>query len=116
MAVSVVVQKGASGAPAGLLIPEPSRFRNNRKGAVPIVTVEDVLTEAGHKNILESVVIVVTDAYATGPAGEMQTRFLSHIRKGSIAIVLVKAIGGPWWRPFQAGSRQNEQIHPSVIV
>ena len=103
--IPVVVQETASRSPAGLIVPKAGTLGYVGKRPIAVVSIETVLAEVGAKNILESVVVVVTDANAGRPARCLQTGFLGDVGEGAVAIVLVKAIGGVRRIPRQAGTR-----------
>src|SRR5579884_1072259 len=84
--------------------------------AVAIVAVQNVLSEAGAEDVVEAVIIVVTNAHSAGPANRVQPRFICYIGKRAVAIVFVKTIGCTCGRAFQAGAGEDKNVHPSVVV
>src|SRR5215831_3745067 len=117
MTVAVVVDECTARPPAGRsLFPKPGLPGDICKGPVTIIAVKAVLAEVGHKDVIESVIVVVGNAYAARPARELQAGFLSDVGKGAVAIVLVKTIGGFSRSPFKASSGKQKDIHPAVVV
>ena len=47
---------------------KPCRFGYIREGSVAIVTVKDILPVGGAEDIIETVVVIVPNAYAAGPS------------------------------------------------
>src|SRR5229473_2115176 len=114
--IPVVVKETASRSPAWLIVPKAGTLGHVGKRSIAVVSIETVLPEVGTKNILESVVVVVADANAGRPAGCLQASLLRDVGERSVAIVLVQAIGGTRLIARQAGTRQQENIHPTVVV
>jgi hypothetical protein len=102
MAVAVVIKESAAGTPARLVVREAGGFGDVRESAVTVVSEENILSEVSAKNIVETVVVVIRDANAIGPANGMQSGLLSHVGKCSITIVLVEAVRGAGRRALQA--------------
>ena len=74
VAVAVVVEEAAAGAPARLRVPEPRRLRHVGEGPVAVVAIEPVLAEERAEEILEAVVVVVADADAGRPLHGLRAR------------------------------------------
>src|SRR5712692_5767941 len=81
MAIAVVVQKTAPGAPSRLIVPEAGRFGYIAKGSITVVAVKMILSEASAEDILESVVVVIADAHPRGPVHRPQSGFFGDIGK-----------------------------------
>ncbi len=62
--------------------------------AVSVISVENILTIVSDENIVETVVIVVTDGDTAGPTGANKSGLLCDIGKGTITIIFVQSIGG----------------------
>src|SRR5712692_6601268 len=103
--IPVVVKETASRSPAWLIVPKAGTLGHVGKRSIAVVSIKTVLPEVSTENILESVVVVVTDANAGRPARCLQTGFFRDIDEGAVAIVLVKAITGIRRIPRQAGTR-----------
>src|ERR1700740_3563050 len=116
MPIAIVIHERAARAKPWLLVPEPSRFGHIRESSVAIVAVKRVLAEIGAKNIVKAVVVVVADANSACPPNRPQARFIRRIRKCSVSIILVQAVRCALRRASEPSPRQNEQIHPPVIV
>src|SRR5204863_8991742 len=84
--------------------------------AVAIISIELVLAEIRDEQILEAIVVIIANANAGCPAGIAQAGFFSHIRKGSVAIIFIQTIGGPWRSAFDLGATKYEDVHPAIIV
>ena len=86
------------------------------KGSIAVVSVKRVFTPIGDKNVLESVVIQISNADAGGPAGSRQPRFGSDVRKRAVPVVLVEMVGCPGRRSLKTSPIQDEEIHPAIVV
>src|SRR5438045_9004449 len=93
VAITLKVYEAGARAPSLLLIPKTSRFCNVGESAIPVITIKDVLSEAGTKNVVEAVVVVISYAYSTSPAGKAQAGLFSDVGKSAVTIVLVQPIG-----------------------
>ncbi len=116
VAIPVVVQEAASGSPARLGVQEPRRLRHVREGSVAVVPVEGVLPEAGAEEIFEAVVVVVPDADSGSPTHGTQAGLFRDIGERPVTIVLVEAVGRARRSAVEAGAREQEDIHPAVVV
>ena len=78
---------------------------------------QNVLAVAGDEDIVEAVVIVVTDGDAGGPYAAAQARFRGHIGEGAVAVVVIQADGRIGRRrPGAASARQDDDILPAIVV
>jgi hypothetical protein len=68
MTVTVVVHERTPGAPAGFLSSNAGFFADIGEGAVAVVVVKDVLAEVGDEEIVESIVVVITDTDTLAPS------------------------------------------------
>src|SRR5882762_5486988 len=108
--ITVVVKETASRSPAWRLVPRVVPRVVPKTGApgtvgkrsIPVVAIETVLPEVSAEDILESVVVGIPDANPGSPPGRLQASLLRDIREGSVAVVLVEAIGGARRIPRQA--------------
>ena len=92
MAVAVVVEEGASGAPAYAILEQTGLLRDVGEGSVAVVAHEAVLAPEAAEEIVEAVVVVIADADAGLPAGESKTGVLRDVGEGAVAVVLVKMV------------------------
>ena len=46
----------------------------------------------------------------------MQPGTLGHVSESTVAVVLVKAIAGLFWRALKAGSTEQKDVYPSIVV
>jgi len=116
MSVAIVVDKRATRAPSRLIIPQAGFFRDIGERSIAIVAMQLVLSEAGAEKILETIIVIVSDADAGGPANRLQAGFLSHVSEGAVAVVFVEPVGCAEGRAFRASAGKDEQIHPAVVV
>ena len=114
--IPVVVDETAARPPAWRIVPQSGTPGHVGKRSIAVVAVETVLPEVCAKNILESVIVVIADANRGGPARCFQTGFFRHIGECAVTIVLVKAIAGVRRIFREAGTRQQKNIHPTVVV
>ena len=115
-AVAVVVDPGAAGAVAHVVL-QQARLRGHvGERAVAVVAIEHVLAVVGDEEIVEAVVVVVADGHRRGPARSRQPGLLGHVGEGAVAVVLVEAIGRARRRAFEARAAQHEDVEPAVVV
>ena len=86
------------------------------ESAITIITVKDVLSPVGHKQIVEAVIVVVSHAHTTGPADFHQTRALCNIGKRAVPIVLEKMVAGAGWSVLKASAGKQKDVEPAVTV
>ena len=70
----------------------------------------------GDEQIIEAVVIVISDSHGGGPAGALQPGFRRDIGEGAVAVVLVEPVRCSRWVALKTRAVENEQIKPTVIV
>ena len=119
MAVAVVVEKGAAGAPAELLVVKAGLASDVGKGSVSVVVEQDVVSPEAAEQVVPAVVVVVADADAGLPAGASQAGFFGDIGERSVAIVLVQMRGRSLARrPVGVEARAIGEIdvEPAVVV
>jgi hypothetical protein len=68
MAVTVVVDERTPGAPAGFLSSNAGFFADIGEGAIAVVVIKGVLAELGDEEIVEAVVVVITDTDTLAPS------------------------------------------------
>src|SRR5437870_704264 len=78
--------------------------------------VEDVMSPVGDEQILETVVVVVTDTHSAGPARFEQPRFLGDVCECAVAVVLIEAIARTFGSVRQANSRRDKDVEPAIVV
>ncbi len=88
-AVVVVVAEGSAGGPS-VIDAKASGLRDVGEGAVTVIAVKNDATETGDEEVGPSVVIVIADGDAHGPAGETYAGFVGDVGKGAVAIVVVE--------------------------
>jgi hypothetical protein len=66
--VSAGLDKGAAGWPAGLRIEQSRVGGHIRKGAIPVVAIENVLSPVSNEKIVVAIVVVIAHAYGGSPA------------------------------------------------
>src|SRR5262249_41421735 len=69
VAVTIVVHKGAAGVPALACARKAGFFADFAERAVAVVVIENVFTEVRDEEVLEAVVVVVTNTDTLAPAG-----------------------------------------------
>jgi len=69
VAVAVVVEKGAAGAPANLFVVDAGAFSDVGESAVTIVVEENVVAPETAEKVVPAVVVVIAGADAGLPAG-----------------------------------------------
>ena len=74
VAIPIVIKETATGSPPRLIVPQPGCLGHIGKRSIPIVAIEAVLSEVGAEDVLESVVVVVADAYPGSPAYRVSVR------------------------------------------
>src|SRR5579864_90557 len=116
MAVAVVIHKGASRSPSLVFELQTGFLGDIRKRTIDVVPVQDVLAPVGHEQIVETIVIEVTDAYCRRPTRADETRLFGDVGKGAVTIVLVQPVGAAVRRTFQPRATQKKDIQPAVIV
>ena len=89
MAIPVIIHKSTAGSPPFLIGPKAGRFCDVGESSVAVITVENILSVAGTKNIVEAIVVEIPDADSTGPPLKMQTCLFGHVCEGAVAIVFV---------------------------
>src|ERR1700686_2430137 len=72
MSVAIVIYEAAAGPKPVLIAQQSRRLRHIGESSIPVVAVQNVLPERGAKDILEAIVVVVSDADSTGPSERMQ--------------------------------------------
>src|SRR5664279_16313 len=65
---------------------------NVRECAIAVIAVKGVSVDSGHKKIVETVVIVVSDGYAHIEACPFEAGFLGYIGKRSVTIIVKEAV------------------------
>src|SRR5258708_17416634 len=114
--IAVVVEETASRTPSRLLVPKTGGLGHVGKRSISVVAIETILPKIRAEDVLESVIVVVADTDSGGPSHRLQPGLFRHIGKSTVAIVLVKAIGCARRISVQASTRQQENIHPAVVV
>src|ERR1019366_10102984 len=92
VAVPVEIHERAAGSPPVAFVKQARLFSDVGERAVAIVPVEDVLRPAGNEDILETVVVVVSNGYAAEPAQTSQAGWPGDLGEGAVAAVFVEAV------------------------
>ena len=116
MSIAIVVYEGAASSPPLLIVPKPSSLGHIGESPIAVVAVKRVLTEIRTKDIIKTIVIVISDADSTCPSERAQPRFFRDIRKCSIAVVFVQPICCALRSAPEPSSGEQKQIHPPIIV
>src|SRR6185369_13053676 len=114
--VAVLVEEGASRAPAPGRVGQSGGAGHIREGAVAVVAVEDVLSPAGDEEVLEAIIVIVTDADNAGPACFPQPRTLGYVGESAVAVVLEEPVAGARGGVLQASAGEQKNIQPAVII
>src|SRR5579871_161732 len=116
MAVAVVVNKAATGAPSRLIVPEAGCLGHVGEGTIAVVSIKAVLAKGRAEDVFKAVVVVVSDANCRGPAHCFQAGLLCHVGKGPISIVLVQTAASFRGIARQASSGKQKDVDPSIVV
>ena len=73
---------------------EAGFFGDIGKGSIAIVVVENDSAPVGHNQIVEAVVIVVSDAASLPPTGARQTSLFGHVGESSVPVVVEQKVCG----------------------
>jgi len=117
--IAVIVEPGAAGTPANLLIIDTSFASDVGKGAVAVVVEENVVSPETAEQVVPSVVVVIADADAGLPSGACQSGFFGDVGEGAVAVIFVQMGGGRFSRrPMSAELSAVSQvdIQPAIIV
>src|SRR3954462_6003146 len=98
------------------ILMKPCSLGHVRESSVAVVSIKNVVTVIRNKEIIEAVVIVVADGHRRRPSRPQHSSHCGHVRKCSVAVVLVEPIRGTWRVAFQPRSVQDKEIDPPVIV
>src|SRR5580658_9756940 len=94
-------------------------MRNVGKGAIAVVMKQYVMPPEGAKQVVPAIVVIIAHADTGLPTGAPQSRFLGHIGKGAVAVVLVEVSGRflPW-RPMRVEpiAIGKVNVQPPVLV
>src|SRR5207237_8915011 len=93
-------------------------FADIGESAVAVVVIEDIFSKIGDEEIVETVVVVITDADALSPAGMKQAGFGGDVGESAVAIVFEKMIGGflASGETFEAPAVDKKNIQPTIVV
>ncbi len=118
MAVAIVVDESAAGVPALAIARDAGFFADVSESAVAVVMIENIFSEVGNEEIVETVVIIVADARALSPAGMEQAGFGGNVGESAVAIIFEEMIGGflASGKTFKARAVDEENIQPAVVV
>lgn len=79
---------------------------------------KDILAEVGDEEIVEAVVVVISDTDTLSPARVNEASFKGDVSEGAVTIVLEEAVCGFLARrkAFKAGAVDKENVEPAVVV
>ena len=118
LAVAVVVDKSAPGAPGFSVAGNFGFLADVGEGAVSVVVVEDVFAVVGDVKIFPAVVVVVADAYALAPPGVSQAGFCRDVGESAVMVVAIKVArwGFPWREGIKRRAVHHKNVGPAVVV
>ena len=117
--VAVIIEEGATRAPANTIIVKAGLASDVGKGAVAVVVEQNVVSPEAAKKIVPAIVVVVADADSRLPAGAGEPGSFCDVSEGPIAVVLVEMRSGLLsGRPVLAQSCSVGQINiqPAITV
>src|SRR4029077_5727505 len=87
------------------------------KRAVAVVVVENVVAKISGEEIVEAVVVVISDTTGLPPSGSGQASLLGYVGKGAVTIVAkqITGIAIPR-RGLEASSVHQKNIEPAIVV
>ena len=119
VSVAVVVEEGASRAPAALVGVEAGFARDVSECAVAVVVEEDVVSPETAEEVVPTVVVVVADADAGLPAGSGEAGVFGDIGERAVAIVFEEMGCGRlafWPGGIEAIAVGEVDVEPAVVV
>src|SRR5690242_13131371 len=118
MAIAVIVNESAAGAPALAVSAHTRLVGYIGKRAIAIVVVESVLAEVSDEQVFVAVVVVIANAHALSPARVRQTRFGGDISECAVAVVfeeMAMRLAAPR-KSFQSPAVDHKDVQPTVAV
>src|SRR5450432_3893021 len=89
------------------------------EGSVPVVVVKRIAIDAGDKDVVIAVIVVVADGHAYIEAGPFQARLLRYVGEASVAVVVEEAVP-VFWRVFlerlDISPIGKEDVGPTVAI
>ena len=118
LAIAIVVDESAAGAPASSRARDSGLFTHIGEGAVPIVVVQNILAEVSDEQIVVAVVIVVADADALAPAGVLEPSLERDVGESAVAIVLEQVVERLFarWKAFEPRTVDQKNVEPAIVV
>src|SRR5579862_4628892 len=123
MAIAIIIDKGAPGIPALQAGSSPRSYAGLGcyfgERAVAVVVIECAIPPVRDEQVIVAIVVIVSRAHALAPAGAQQTGFRRHIRKGSVAIILIKPVrrlGAASVFRLETRAVHKEYVQPAVVV
>src|SRR5207249_2329263 len=116
LAVAIVINPGCAGGKF-VRSPETRRFRDIGECTVPVVMKQMTLAQPTDEEVVEAIVVVISDRNSQSEHRNCQACFAGYIREGTVVVVVIKLqsarrAGMP--RPIFAVD-QND-IGPTVVV
>src|SRR5262249_1193474 len=88
------------------------------KAAVPLVSIQHVLSVIGYEEVVFAVVIKITDTSPVAPSASCDTGLDGNIRESAIPVILIEMIGRllAWRKALKRGSVHHEQVKEAIVV
>src|SRR4051794_32217271 len=116
LAIAVVVDEGAAGAPLFAGSGGAGLFGDVAEGAMALVVEEVVFTVGRDVEIFVTVVVVVADAGSLTPGVEADAGFCGDVCKGAVVVVVEEVAGGFVFDGFECCAVDEEDVLPAVAV
>ena len=107
MSIVVIIEECASGPIAGRGVQQSGLAGYISESPVPVVPIQDVLSPIGQEKIVEAVVIVISNAYTTGPSRLCEAGLYGDISKRTVPVVMVKAVCDACIRTCEIASAEH---------
>src|SRR3984957_908819 len=116
-AIDVIISEGRSRRPPRIAA-QSADLGYIGEGAVPIVAIEHDSAYTRHQQVRPAVIVVVADRCTHRPAWISHPRLLRHIRKRSVAVVMVEGAAGfdAMESHFHALRIRKINIRPTIAV
>ena len=118
LAVAVVVEEGAAGAPAHAGRFQPRLFRGLRERPVASIAKEPVRAPERDEQVDPPVVVVIAGARALSPSAECQASAAGDVLERAVALVAVEMTGRllALRKTFERRAVGDEGVEPPVVV
>src|SRR3569623_1473181 len=88
MAVAIVVQKAAAGAPTAFRLLQARLFRNVGESSISVVVDKNVVSPESAEEVVPAVVFVIAHAKPSLPSTAADARLIRDVCEGPVSIVL----------------------------